>query len=220
MAIAAAAAYKGDLSTGMMWMRQPGTYQQFLDSTPYEERSWSVPGKIIVMVLFSSMGFFGSSCSAAITKQFGALTMSITSTARKAMTLFLSFFLFNNVCTLEHIAGVVIFITALTTKSMRRRNNSSSNGISRKKKRNQDRQRVRNSDFHLRNNDTIELGRITPTDSQVQMFHDDNLTVTDTSTAGLPQRRYNRSNTNDSMENVLNDHTAAPMSGRNIVHIV
>jgi hypothetical protein len=66
------------------------------------------------------MGFFGSSCSAAITKNFGALTMSITSTARKATTLFLSFFLFNNVCTLEHIVGVIIFISALTAKSLRR----------------------------------------------------------------------------------------------------
>jgi len=48
--------------------------------------------------------------------------MSITSTARKATTLFLSFFLFNNVCTLEHVSGIVIFISALTAKSLRRRN--------------------------------------------------------------------------------------------------
>lgn len=67
------------------------------------------------------MGFFGSSCSAAITKNFGALTMSITSTARKATTLFLSFMLFDNECTLEHIGGIVVFISALTAKSLRRK---------------------------------------------------------------------------------------------------
>ena len=67
------------------------------------------------------MGFFGSSCSAAITKNFGALTMSITSTARKATTLFLSFMLFDNTCTLEHVAGIVVFISALTAKSLRRK---------------------------------------------------------------------------------------------------
>ena len=68
------------------------------------------------------MGFFGSSCSAAITKNFGALTMSITSTARKATTLFLSFMLFDNTCTLEHVAGIAVFISALTAKSLRRKN--------------------------------------------------------------------------------------------------
>lgn len=68
------------------------------------------------------MGFFGSSCSAAITKNFGALTMSITSTARKATTLFLSFMLFDNECTLEHVAGIAVFISALTAKSLRRKN--------------------------------------------------------------------------------------------------
>ena len=113
-------------------MSQPGTYQQYLNGTPLEERNYSVTSKILIMVLFSSMGFFGSSCSAAITKQFGALTMSITSTARKATTLFLSFFLFNNVCTLEHIAGVAIFITALTTKSLRRRHHSNKTGRGKK----------------------------------------------------------------------------------------
>ena len=72
--------------------------------------------------LFSSMGFFGSSCSAAITKNFGALTMSITSTARKAATLFLSFVLFDNACTFQHIGGMVVFISALLAKSVRRKN--------------------------------------------------------------------------------------------------
>jgi len=119
VAITAAACYKGDMSEGMMWLSQPGTYDEL--AVPISARTWSVPGKIMCLVLFSSMGFFGSSCAAAITKQFGALTMSITSTARKATTLFLSFLLFNNVCTGEHIAGMVIFMTALAAKSLRRR---------------------------------------------------------------------------------------------------
>lgn len=122
IAISAAAAVKGDLYAGVVWMMQPGTYQQYLDGTPLDERTWSVSSKFCIMILFSTMGFFGSSTSAAITKNFGALTMSITSTARKATTLFLSFFLFNNVCTAEHVAGMVVFIAALTTKSLRRRN--------------------------------------------------------------------------------------------------
>lgn len=120
IAITAAAMFNGDFVKGFKWALLPGTYDEVYKnegSTP--EPSWSVMGKVLVMVLFSSMGFFGSSFSAAITKHFGALTMSITSTARKATTLFLSFFLFNNVCTSEHIAGVVIFISALTTKSVR-----------------------------------------------------------------------------------------------------
>mmetsp|Transcript_22499 Transcript_22499/g.46887 ORF Transcript_22499/g.46887 Transcript_22499/m.46887 type:complete len:637 (-) Transcript_22499:420-2330(-) len=117
-AITLAAFVKGDFTEGFAWLFQPGTYDE-LDK-PIDERSWTVSGKVTVMVLFSSMGFFGSSCSAAITKNFGALTMSITSTARKATTLFLSFFLFNNVCTFEHILGVGVFIAALLAKSLRR----------------------------------------------------------------------------------------------------
>lgn len=118
VAITSAAAYKGDVTAGFAWLLQPGTYEEL--NKPIAERTWTVMGKVVVIVLFSSMGFFGSSCSAAITKNFGALTMSMTSTARKASTLFLSFFLFNNVCTWEHALGVVIFIAALTAKSLRR----------------------------------------------------------------------------------------------------
>ncbi len=121
IAITAAAAVKGDLQAGFFWLTQPGTYDEFLRGVPAAECTWSAGGKLTVMVLFSSMGFFGSSCSAAITKNFGALAMSITSTARKATTLFLSFIVFHNVCTTEHVAGIALFISALTAKSLRRR---------------------------------------------------------------------------------------------------
>ena len=123
IAITAAAAAKGDLTEGIIWTLQPGTYDEQQQNVPLEDRSsWSSADKITVLILFSSMGFLGSSCSAAITKQFGALTMSITSVSRKATTLFLSFLLFDNICTYQHFLGIVIFISALTTKSIRRKN--------------------------------------------------------------------------------------------------
>jgi hypothetical protein len=122
VAIIGAAGAKGDLTAGLTWMMEPGTYEEQLTNVPLEDRAWSSGGKIAVMLLFSSMGFFGSSCAAAITKQFGALAMSITSTARKATTLFLSFLLFDNECTFQHILGIIIFIAALTAKSIRRKN--------------------------------------------------------------------------------------------------
>ena len=122
VAIVGAAAVKGDLREGVVWILQPGTYEQVQNNIPLEERTYSSSSKIILIVLFSSMGFFGSSCAAAITKNFGALAMSITSTARKATTLFLSFLLFDNKCTVQHIVGIFVFISALTAKSVRRKN--------------------------------------------------------------------------------------------------
>lgn len=126
LCIIVAAIANGDFHKGFIWSFHSGTYDEYLkmnDSSHTDNvtPSYSAAMKIIILVLFSSMGFFGSSCSAAITKNFGALTMSITSTARKATTLFLSFCLFReNVCTSEHVFGMVIFITALGAKSMKR----------------------------------------------------------------------------------------------------
>merc|ERR1712127_175099 len=100
----------------MAYLTQPGTLQEMEEGT---DPTWSVGGKILTMVLFSTTGFLGSSCSAAITKSFGALTMSITSTARKATTIFLSFALFPNECTVEHVGGIFLFIASLVAKSLR-----------------------------------------------------------------------------------------------------
>ena len=111
-----AAACNGDLRHGFAYLTVPGTLKEMNEGLA---PTWSVHGKILTMVLFSTTGFLGSSCSAAITKSFGALTMSITSTARKATTIFLSFALFPNECTMEHICGIVLFITSLVTKSLR-----------------------------------------------------------------------------------------------------
>ena len=113
----AAATIRGDLTDGFRYITTAGTWEEIQNNSPV--RSWGVLSKLIILILFSSAGFFGSSCSALITKEFGALTMSITSTARKATTLFLSFALFNNVCTVEHLSGIFLFITALVVKSLR-----------------------------------------------------------------------------------------------------
>ena len=120
LAITLVAHYRGEMIRGINFMTTPGTVQEILTGT---EPTWSVNGKFFVIVMFSTSGFFGSSAAAAITKHFGALPMSITSTARKATTLFLSFALFGNDCSLEHIVGVAVFISALlmkaTSKSMK-----------------------------------------------------------------------------------------------------
>jgi hypothetical protein len=111
------AAVKGDLRDGLAYLTRPGTMKEIEDDL---DPTWSILAKILTLVLFSTTGFLGSSCSAAITKSFGALTMSITSTARKATTIFLSFALFpSNKCTLEHIGGIFLFIASLVAKSVR-----------------------------------------------------------------------------------------------------
>jgi len=109
LAIAGAATWRGDLMHGLHFMMQPGTYNEIAQGSL--EPSWSIYGKCWILILCFTMGFFGNSCSAAITKNFGALAMTITSTARMATTLFLSFLLFReNTCTMEHVAGIAVFI--------------------------------------------------------------------------------------------------------------
>jgi len=114
--ICIAAALKGDLRDGIVYLSTPGTLKEMEEGLA---PTWSISGKIVTMALFSTTGFLGSSTSAAITKSFGALTMSITSTARKATTIFLSFALFPNECTLEHVSGIFLFIVSLVAKSLR-----------------------------------------------------------------------------------------------------
>ncbi|GMH64533.1 hypothetical protein TrLO_g13465 [Triparma laevis f. longispina] len=77
--------------------------------------------KIICLTLFCTFGYLGSSCAGAITKHFGALSMSITSTARKAVTLFLSFLIFPKECSGMHIVGMVTFVGALGVKGSKSR---------------------------------------------------------------------------------------------------
>lgn len=111
VAIAAAATVTGDLREGLVFISQPGTYNEI--SFPVEERTWSVAAKITVMILFSTMGFVGSSLATCIAKSFGALTTSITSTVRKATMLFLS-------CTMHDIGGVSLFISSMLYQTRNR----------------------------------------------------------------------------------------------------
>jgi hypothetical protein len=110
VAIAVAATITGDLREGLVFISQPGTYNEL--SFPVAERTWSVAAKVTVMMLFSTMGFVGSSVVACIAKNFGAFMASITSTARKAAVspLFLSY-------AMHDIGDVSLFISALLYKS-------------------------------------------------------------------------------------------------------
>jgi len=121
LAMICAAHAKGELILGMKhFFFQPGTVSEIeAGDTPEDGKyTWPIWRKCLVLFFFSFTGLLGSSCAGAITKRFGALSMSITSTARKAMTLFLSFIAFHNTCTLEHITGMVIFLGALLIKSI------------------------------------------------------------------------------------------------------
>ncbi|CAM9277443.1 unnamed protein product, partial [Phaeothamnion confervicola] len=78
-------------------------------------------GAVFVVMLFAGAGFLGVSCVAALTKRFGALVCAITTTARKAATLLLSFVLFPKPISFGHYTGAALFIAGLVVKSVRRR---------------------------------------------------------------------------------------------------
>lgn len=120
LAMTAVTYAKGELVLGIRYfLFQPGTVKEIGSGALDQDRTiWTIPRKVGVLLLFSVTGLFGSSAAGAITKRFGALSMSITSTARKAVTLFLSFAIFHNTCTWEHVAGMVIFMGALLMKSL------------------------------------------------------------------------------------------------------
>lgn len=71
-----------------------------------------------VVALYSVCGFLGVSCVAAVTKRFGELISSITTTARKATNLFLSFFLYPKDLSTLHISGIIVFCIGLLLKSI------------------------------------------------------------------------------------------------------
>lgn len=114
------AAFKADeITPGInFFLMEPGTMHEIeVNSKAIVATKWTQSNKIIVLCLFATMGSFGGSCSCAITKRFGALTMSITSTTRKAATVLISFVFFPNECTFEHIMGIIIFTTGFFVKS-------------------------------------------------------------------------------------------------------
>lgn len=69
---------------------------------------------VFAVMLFAGAGFLGVSCVAALTKRFGALHSAITTTARKAVTLMLSFVVFpNKPFSVQHGVGAAVFIIGL-----------------------------------------------------------------------------------------------------------
>ena len=120
-----AAHWKDELLPGMdYFFFRPGTVTEIETMGEVTNTTWTVARKTAALVLFGTTGIFGASCLGAITKRFGALSMALTSTARKATTLFLSLALFNNSCTVEHICGVSLFMTGLFLKTLTKRKNA------------------------------------------------------------------------------------------------
>ena len=157
--IGVAAGARGDLRDGIAFLTRPGTLKEIEEGL---EPTWSVVGKVATIALLSLSGFLGSSCSAAITKSFGALTSSITSTARKATTIFLSFALFpNNKCTLEHVGGIFLFIASLVAKSLRHSKRERGGGHHHHHKHHHHDGRQYNMQHSLNNNNSVDyqLGR-------------------------------------------------------------
>jgi adenosine 3'-phospho 5'-phosphosulfate transporter B3 len=111
------AAYQtNELQSGIQFFFNTDGTMSEVQNLANENYSWSVNEKTFALVLFSTFGIFGGSCACAITKRFGALAMSITTTTRKAATIFISFAMFPNSCTIEHIMGVSMFVMGLLLK--------------------------------------------------------------------------------------------------------
>lgn len=69
------------------------------------------------VMLYCGSGFLGGSCAVALTKRFGALHSAITTTARKAVTLMLSFAYFQKAFTPQHLVGASVFMVGLMVSS-------------------------------------------------------------------------------------------------------
>jgi len=110
------AAYQSNelISGFQIFFLSDGTFSEY-QSEGQGQYSWSAKDKTIAVFLFS----FGGSCACAITKRFGALNMSVCTTTRKAAIVFLSFAMFPNNCTPEHVIGDSIFVSGLFLKGIR-----------------------------------------------------------------------------------------------------
>jgi len=123
IAMLSATIFSGQFFSGMQnFFLLPGTIPEIAEANHHlEERIiWTGAKKGIAMLIFTLTGLLGSSCAGALTKEFGALSMSIISTNRKATTLFLSFMApgFHNRCTLQHVIGMIIFLSATSIRSI------------------------------------------------------------------------------------------------------
>lgn len=122
IATVVAAHWQNELFPGIEYFFfRPGTVTEIESMDEIVNPTWTITRKAMALVLFGTTGIMGASCLGAITKRFGALSMALTSTARKATTLFLSLAVFNNDCTLEHLVGVCLFMTGLMMKTLSKR---------------------------------------------------------------------------------------------------
>lgn len=117
VATIAAASMRNEFFEGIdYFLLRDGTVPE-IEGNNAGSTEWSANQKTFVLLLFGTTGILGASCLGAITKRFGALSMALTSTGRKATTLFLSFALFQNECSSEHVAGITLFMSGLLMKT-------------------------------------------------------------------------------------------------------
>ncbi|KAI2509550.1 3'-phosphoadenosine 5'-phosphosulfate transmembrane transporter [Fragilaria crotonensis] len=122
IATVVAAHWQNELFPGIEYFFfRPGTVTEIESQGEIVNPTWTITRKAMALFLFGTTGIMGASCLGAITKRFGALSMALTSTGRKATTLFLSLAVFNNDCTLEHVVGVCLFMTGLMMKTLSKR---------------------------------------------------------------------------------------------------
>ncbi len=81
------------------------------------------------LIMLCTLGYLGAHCSTAITQHFGSLVNGITSTARKATTIGLSYFLFpeEHPLTIQHAFGSIIFFSGLIMRLFHKSSDSSGN---------------------------------------------------------------------------------------------
>jgi adenosine 3'-phospho 5'-phosphosulfate transporter B3 len=84
--------------------------------------------KCFVLILYVTAGFIATTFSATITKSFGAVSMSTTSTVTKAGSLFLSFVCFPKGFEVLHGVGMFVFGMAVVLKSYGKNNKNGSGG--------------------------------------------------------------------------------------------
>ncbi|CAN0084987.1 unnamed protein product [Ectocarpus sp. 6 AP-2014] len=105
--VASYCVFSGELISGFMFLHEKG------------------PRALVAVMLYCGAGFLGGSCAVALTKKFGALHSAITTTARKAVTLMLSFAYFQKAFTPQHLVGATVFMIGLMTKMFGKHGKSS-----------------------------------------------------------------------------------------------
>ncbi|CAB1103646.1 unnamed protein product [Ectocarpus sp. CCAP 1310/34] len=114
--------FSGELVSGFMFLHEKvgaegGGYSWHRSSRVADVGGacWQVSGPraLVAVMLYCGAGFLGGSCAVALTKKFGALHSAITTTARKAVTLMLSFVFFQKAFTPQHLVGATVFMIGL-----------------------------------------------------------------------------------------------------------